>query len=441
MIPKTHYTSVGGISIAYQVLGNGPVDLVMVPGWLSNIEVFWEEPRVRRFLEQLASFARLILFDKRGTGLSDRVVEVATLEQRMEDVRAVMDAVGSRKAALFGYSEGGAMCALFAATYPARVHRIILAGCFARRVSAPDYPIGPSREQALATLDDMMKGWGGPVGMEARMPSVAHDRAAQEWWSKYLRMSASPSAARALSIANFDIDIRAVLPTIQTPALVLHMDGDQVVPMDAARALAAAIPNARLVTIKSIDHVPFFEAAAEVVQHIEEFVTGARHDVIRESSLQTILFCDVVGSTRLAAEKGDQQWTDQLEAYYKTVRTELAVYRGLEVNTAGDGFVASFDGPARAIHCASAISESVKRIGLNVRVGLHTGECERRNGQLSGLALHIAARVAAIATADRVLISQTVRDLVAGSGLRFSDAGSHVLKGVPETWRIFQLAA
>ena len=441
MVPATQYTRVGNISIAYQTIGSGPVDLVLVPGWLSNIEVFWEEPRVRRFFERLATFSRLILFDKRGTGLSDRVVEAATLEERMDDVRAVMDAVGSSKAALFGYSEGGTLCAMFAATYPSRVHSLIMAGCFARRVRGDDYPIGPTLEEAIAGLDAMMAGWGGPVGMEARMPSVAQDKAAREWWAKYLRMSASPAAARALSRANFDIDVRPLLPTVQAPTLILHATHDQTVPPEAAAELVKLIPHARLEMIDTIDHVPYFDGADQMLQLIEEFVTGSRLSLVRDSSLQTIMFVDVVGSTNFAAERGDQRWTDELQAYYQVVRSELAVYHGREVNTVGDGVVASFDGPARAIRCAAAIAAAMQHRGLGVRAGLHTGECERRDNQLFGMTLNIAARVAALAEPQAVMISQTVKDLVAGSGLKFSSAGRHVLKGVPGRWAIHRLAA
>ncbi len=441
MVPETRYTRTDGVNIAYQVVGDGSIDLVVVPGWLSNIEVFWEEPRVERFLRGLASFSRLILFDKRGTGLSDRVTDSATLEERMDDVRAVMDAVGSQRAALFGYSEGGAMCALFAATYPERVRALIMAGSFARRTRAADYPWAPEERDLIAAIDTFAAQWGGPVGMESRMPSVSTDVAARQWWSKYLRLSASPSAAVALSMANLEVDIRHLLPSIRVPTLILHAKDDLTIPINAGRYLAANIQGAQFVTIDTIDHVPFFEAAPQIARNIEIFVTGHSSSVSGEGSVQTICFADIVGSTEMAARIGDQRWTDLLNSYYAIVRSELAVFRGREVNTVGDGFVASFDGPARAVRCAGALTRATQQIGLEVRIGLHTGECEMRAGSLSGIALHIAARVSAMAPSGGILVSQTVKDLVAGSGLKFTDAGSHVLKGVPEEWRLYNVVA
>lgn len=427
------------MNIAYQVVGNGPIDLVLAPGWLSNIEVLWEQPRVARFLHQLAEFSRLILFDKRGTGLSDRVTEAATLEERMDDVRAVMDATGSRRAALFGFSEGGAMCVLFAATYPERTASLITAGSFARRISGPGYPWGPSKEDMQRTIDDIAASWGTPVGLDARAPSVAQDPAVRQWWSKFLRMSASPSAAVALSKANLEIDIRHLLPSIHVPTLIVHASGEKVIPWQAGQYLADSIPNAKFALVDSIDHIPFFDKSDELVGHIREFLTGAPQVAMVESSVCTLMLTDIVGSTQMAVAQGDSRFADLLEAHHATVRRELTLYRGAEINTTGDGFLASFDGPARAIKCGLAITKALASIGIQSRVGLHTGECEMRGGQLSGIAIHIAARVASLAPAGGVLVSQTVRDLVAGAGLRFQDAGSHELKGLPERWHLYSV--
>ncbi|MEA2883130.1 MAG: hypothetical protein QOH32_2386 [Bradyrhizobium sp.] len=440
MVPQTQYVQTAGVTIAYQVVGEGPVDLVLVPGFLSNIEVLWEEPRVARFLHKLASFSRLIIFDKRGTGLSDRTTGVATLEQRMDDVRAVMDKIGSERAALFGYSEGGSMCALFAATWPERTTALIMCGSFARRTFTEDYRFMPTVEEMRTSIDDMLAHWGGPVGLDVRAPSVAQDPAARQWFAKYLRMSASPAAAHAMALANLDIDIRHLLPSIRTPALILHAGGDRLIPREAGKFLAGNIPRARFVEIRSTDHLPFFDGADELLMQIQQFVTGATPLPEFDSRVCTIMFTDIVGSTDRAVEIGDRHYQDLLESHHARIRNELQLYRGQEINTTGDGFVASFDGPARAIQCGLAITRAVQEIGLNVRVGLHTGECEVRAGELSGIALNIAARVAALAAPARVLVSQTVKDLVAGSGLKFTDGGMHSLKGLPEQWRLFEVS-
>jgi pimeloyl-ACP methyl ester carboxylesterase/class 3 adenylate cyclase len=440
MVPETQYVRTAGVSVAYQVIGDGPVDLVLVPGFLSNIEVFWEQPRVARFLHKLASFSRLIIFDKRGTGLSDRVTDAATLEERMDDVRAVMDKIGSERAALFGYSEGGSMCALFAATYPERTVALIMAGSFARRTFTDDYPCAPTEQQMLKSIEEMLAHWGEPFRLDLRAPSVAQDPAVRQWYAKYLRMSASPAAAGALAIANLEIDIRYLLPAIRTPTLILHASGDRVISPDAGKYLAANIPGARFAEIRSSDHVPFFEGAEECLGQIQKFLTGTTPLPEFDSRLCTIMFTDIVGSTDRAIEIGDRRYQDLLESHHARVRSELQLYRGQEIRTTGDGFVVSFDGPARAIQCGLAITSAVREIGLDVRVGLHTGECEVRSGELSGIALNIAARVAALAAPARVLVSQTVRDLVAGSGLKFADGGVHTLKGLPEEWRLFEVS-
>jgi pimeloyl-ACP methyl ester carboxylesterase len=439
MTPQTHYAKSGKLNIAYQVVGDGPIDLVVVPGWISNIEIFWEDPHVARFFEKLATFTRSILFDKRGTGLSDRSVEAATLEERMDDVRAVLDAVGSVRAALLGYSEGGTMCLLFAATYPERTAALITIGSYARRLRAPDYPYFTNREQAVAAVEAAAADWGGPVWAELRIRSVADDPIILQWWARFLRMSASASGAAALQRMNIEIDVRHVLPLIQAPALVLHAKDDPAIPVGTSRQMAENIPNAELVEIESGDHLPFYDKADEILQHIQQFLTGSSTPEILESRVSTLMFTDIVASTEMAVAKGDLRFGDILVRHHTAVRSELARFRGEEVNTAGDGFVASFDGPARAVRCAMAIMKALGAVGITCRIGLHTGECSVRQGELQGIALHIAARVGALASPGTVLVSQTVKDLVAGSGLGFIDAGSHVLKGLPDEWHLYKV--
>jgi pimeloyl-ACP methyl ester carboxylesterase len=437
MTPETRYARSGDVNIAYQVVGDAPRDLVLVPGWVTNIEVFWEGPACARFLERLASFTRLILFDKRGTGLSDRVTDLPNLETRMDDVRAVMDTVGSERAALLGYSEGGPMCALFAATYPLRTTALIMQGTYARRTEAPEYPWGPTREALEAWMADCYRDWGGPVGFDQRWPSAAHDERARQWWARLLRMGASPGANRALQQMNAEMDVRHVLPAVRVPTLVLHSAGDRVFPAAASRFSAQQIPGSKFVELPGRDHLAWGEDADAIVDEIEEFLTGVRHGPEPDRVLATVLFTDIVGSTEKAVALGDRRWRDVLEGHHDLVRRELGRFRGREVDTAGDGFLATFDGPARAVRCARAVSDGVRALGLEVRAGLHTGEIELLNDKVSGLAVHIGARVAATAGPGEVLVSSTVKDLVAGSGLRFQDRGPHALKGVPGEWRLF----
>jgi pimeloyl-ACP methyl ester carboxylesterase len=439
MNPETRYARSGDVNIAYQVVGDAPRDLVLVPGWVSNIEVFWEEPACARFLQRLASFARLILFDKRGTGLSDRVADLPNLETRMDDVRAVMDAVGSARAALLGYSEGGPLCAVFAATYPARASAVIMIGSYARRISAPDYPHGLSQAVWEDWLDRCQREWGGPVGLDGRWPSAAHDERVRQWWARLLRMGASPGANRALQRMNGDTDVRHVLPAIRVPTLLLHSVGDLALPVGGSRYMAERIPGAKYVELPGRDHLPWGEDADAILDEIEEFLTGVRHGPEPDRVLATVLFTDIVGATERAAAVGDRRWRDILESHHGLVRRELGRFRGLEIDTAGDGFLATFDGPARGVRCARAVSDAVRALGLEVRAGLHTGEVERRDDKVSGLAVHIGARVAAAAGPGEVLVSSTVKDLVAGSGLRFQDRGRHRLKGVPGEWDLFAL--
>ena len=440
--PETRYAKSGDVNIAYQVVGNGPFDLVLVFGWISNVELSWEEPHFRRFLDRLASFSRLILFDKRGTGLSDRVSlnDLPTLEQRMDDVRAVMDAAGSERAALFGMSEGGPMCILFAATYPDRTIALVTCGTYARRRRSEDYPWAPSDEERQVFYDAIEHRWGEELGLDTLAPSRLDDPALKRWLEAYTRRSASPSAALALARMNTQVDVRDVLASVRVPALIMHRTGDRDALVVEGRYIADRIPGARFVELHGNDHMPWIGDQDEVLDEAEEFLTGVRPIPQPDRVLATVLFTDVVGSTEMATSLGDERWRDLLARHHAVVRTELARFRGREVDTAGDGFLASFDGPARAVRCASAITSAVRDLGIEVRAGVHTGECELMEGKLTGLAVHIGARVAALAGPGTVLVSSTVRDLVAGSGLEFEDRGLHRLKGVDGEWRLFAVA-
>jgi pimeloyl-ACP methyl ester carboxylesterase len=439
MLPEIRYAKSDGVHIAYQVIGDGPLDLVVVPGWVSNIDCFWEEPSMAQFLKRLGSFARLILFDKRGTGLSDRITSTPTLEERMDDVRAVMEAVGSEKAALLGYSEGGPMCALFAASYPRRTHSLIMIGAYARRLQAPGYTCGHSRKENEAFIEMIRSGWGGPVGLETRAPDLMADAAFKNWWARLLRNGSSPSAAVALARMNAEIDVRHVLTTIQVPTLVLHRTGDRAIPVACGRSMAEQIPGAKFIELPGNDHLPWAGNADEILDEVQAFLTGVRQGPQPDRVLLTVMFVDMVDSTRHAAAMGDQRWHSLLARYHAMIRNELAFYKGREVDNAGDGFLATFDGPARAIRSACAIRGAVAELGISVRVGLHTGECELQGEKPEGIAVHIGARVASIAGADEVLVSSTVKDLVAGSGLQFDDQGLHELKGVPGRWHLFRV--
>ena len=440
MPPQTRYARSGDVNIAYQVVGDGPIDLVLVPGWISNIETFWEEPSVARFLEKLASFSRLILFDKRGTGLSDRSTHLPSLEVRMDDVRAVMDAVGSQRAALLGYSEGGPMCLLFAATYPQRASALITIGSFPAQRAEPGYP-GRSPEILASLIKECETGWGGPVALAARMPSRAGDEPFSQWWSRFLRQGASPSAAVELLRMNYEIDVRHLLPSVRVPTLLLHSVGDQAVSIGLGRYMAERIPGAKMCELPGRDHLPFGEDADRIIDEIEEFLTGSRHEPELDRVLATVLFTDIVGSTERATQLGDQRWRDLLQSHHGAVRRELTRFRGREIDTAGDGFFATFDGPARGVRCAQAIGSALQPLGVQVRAGLHTGECEIMGDKVAGIAVNIGARVAALASANEVLVSSTVKDLVSGSGLHFNDRGSHRLKGIEGDWRLYSVVA
>lgn len=435
MQPEIQYAKSGDISIAYQVTGDGPLDLVYIPEAWTPVEWQWQEPTYARFLGRLASFSRLILFDKRGTGLSDRL-PAATLEERMDDVRAVMDAVGSKCAALCGVCEGGPIALLFAATYPERTSALVLYGTFAKFSWASDYPWGFTTEVLDEFRKTAQESWGTGRSLTVFAPSMADDARFRERWGQCERLGASPGAMCALIRMDADIDVRDILPTVRIPTLVIHRSGDRVTPVGGARYTAARIPGARFLELPGDDHL-FVGDQDAILDEIQEFLTGVRPSPEPERVLATVLFTDIVGSTRRAVELGDRRWRELLESYYTLVRKELVRFRGREIDTAGDGFFATFDGPARAIRCAWALSAAVKSLGISIRAGLHTGECEVMGSKISGIAVHIGARVAAHAGPDEVIVSSTVKDLVAGSGLRFADCGVHVLKGVPGKWRLF----
>lgn len=439
--PETHYAKNGDLHIAYQVVGDGPIDIVAVTGFTHNIELQWENPASAAFWQRIASFARLIIFDKRGTGLSDRVANDAlpTLEERMADVRAVMDAAGSDRAALMAFWEGGPMSVLFAATYPERTRSLVLYGTPMTFRRADDYPWAIPDDANEAFIAKISERWGRGDVYAALAPSLANDPHAQRWMGRVERLGASPGAAAALWRMNLEIDARDLLPTVRVPTLVLHRKGDPMLSIDAARYLARAIPGAKLVELEGNDHLPWVGDSDAVVRETQSFVTGAREESFVDRVLATVLFVDIVGSTEQAAKLGDAAWRARLEDFYQGIRLTLDRYRGEEVNTTGDGFLARFDGPARAIRCADEIASTSAQLGLAVRAGVHTGECELRGKDLGGIAVHIGARVADLAAGGEILVSSTVKDLVAGSGIVFSERGEHRLKGVPGDWRLYHV--
>jgi pimeloyl-ACP methyl ester carboxylesterase len=433
------YAKSGDVNIAYQVTGDGPLDLVLVHGFFSHLEIDWELPALAHFHDRLGSFARLIRFDKRGTGLSDRSVGLPDFETRMDDVRAVLDAVGSESAALLGYSEGGPMTILFAATYPERTRALVLYGTYAKR-SHPDddYPWAPSREARVRVAEELEEGWGENVDLSSMWPNA--DEAEVAWAHRRGRASLSPSGARDLILMNSKADVRAVLPSVQCPTLVLHRTGDRDSRVEEGQYIAERIPGARFVELDGVDHVPFVRPD-EILDEVEEFLTGVRPVPATDRVLATVLFTDLVGSTERATELGDEAWSSLLGRHNDAIRTELARYRGEEIDTAGDGFLAAFDGPARAIRCGSAICDAVASLGLGVRCGVHTGEVERVRGEKPrGIAVHVGARIMSLAGAGEVLVSSTTHDLVAGSGLVFADRGEHVLKGIEGPRRVYAVA-
>jgi len=436
MHPQTRYARSGEAHIAYHIYGNGPIDLVFVPGFISHLEWMWQEPTCARFFERLASFSRVIAFDKRGTGLSDPVSAPISFEERMDDVRAVMDAAGSDLAVVFGVSEGGAMSALFAATYPERTQSLILYGAYPRVLWAPDYPCGAPVE-ALQKLTDVPETWGQGAGLSLWAPNFAQDPGLREWWGTLQRLSASPGMVKALFRLYFDIDVRSVLPAISVPTLVLHRRDDRLIPAGMGRYFAEHIPGARFVEFSGQDHLFFVCDTDSILDEMQEFLTGRRQGPDPDRKLLTVLFTDIVGSTQRAASLEDRRWHELLERHNTLVRRQLQRYRGQEVDNAGDGFLATFDGPARAVRCAMSIRDGLRALDIEIRAGIHTGECEIVADRVRGIAVHIGARVLDHAGPNEILVSGTVKDLVAGSGLQFSDRGLFTLKGVQGEWRLF----
>lgn len=438
-IPRTRYARSSELNIAYQVFGSGPLDLVYVPGWVSHVEEAWENAEYADFLRGLASFSRVVMFDKRGTGLSDPVAidRLPTLEERMDDVRAVMDAAQSRRAAIFGVSEGGNMSVLFAASFPERTTALVTFGVYAKRIWSDDYPWAPRPEERAREIEAVERDWAqldvtplAPTATPEQLQSLA----------RYIRRAASPGAAAALLRMNTQIDVRQVLPTLTVPTLMLHRTGDRDVHVDEGRWIASRIPQARFVELQGDSHLPWFGDSDRVIAEIEEFLTGVRPTERTSRVLTTVLFTDIVRSTELAAEIGDVAWREVLGRHHAIVRKELLSHRGVEVGTAGDGFLARFDGPARAIRCATAIVNAVQnQLGLELRAGIHTGECEIVDGEVAGIAVHTGARVASVAGAHEVLVSATVKALVAGSGIQFESRGATTLKGIPGSWELFRV--
>jgi class 3 adenylate cyclase len=438
-VPEIRYAKSGDVNIAYQVVGDGPFDLIHVPPFVSNLELQWEEPAERRYFERLASFCRLIMFDKRGTGLSDRVA-VATLEERMDDLRAVMDAAGSERAAVFGSSEGGALSVLFTATYPERVSALALYGAYPRMAWAPDYPDGAPEEMWTTGAQYLEENWG--RGQEGGLPlyALTPDRADDPVWrrahGRWERLSASPGAAVAIQQMIFQIDVRHLLSAIRVPTLVVYRTAD-VAHAAGSRYMGAHIPGAKVVELPGNDYFPYLGDQDAILDEIEEFLTGVRPVPALDRALATVLFTDIVSSTERAAALGDDVWTRTLDRHDSLVAREVERHRGRRINATGDGMLATFDGPARAVRCAQAICDAVRPLGIEVRAGLHTGEIELRGDDIGGIAVHIGARVSALAGPSEVLVSSTVKDLVAGSGIAFADRGFHALKGVPDEWRVF----
>lgn len=437
--PKTEYVRSGDTHIAYQVVGDGSFDLVYVPGWVSHIELAWEEPTLARFLSRLASFSRLIWFDKRGTGLSDRVPDdkLPKHEERMDDLRAVMDAVGSKRASLLGISEGANLCALFAATYPDRTDAMITFGSFAKRIWSPDYPWAPTIEEREKEYETIEREWGKKMDVEHYVPSKAGDDEFVQRVVTYFRRAASPGAAITLLRMNTQIDIRGILPSIHVPTLVIHRTGDRDANVEGARWMAQQIPNAKFVELTGDDHLAWVGDQDAVLDEIQVFITGERPQPNITRVLMTILFTDIVESTQLAHDIGDAQWKALLEKHDDLCKQKVQQFRGKLIKSTGDGVHATFDGPGRGIACAKEIIHGAQALGLRIRAGLHTGECELRGDDIDGVAVNLAARVAALASPEQVLVTRTVRDLVSGSGISFEDYGTHVLKGFPEPWQIF----
>jgi class 3 adenylate cyclase len=436
--PETRYAKSGELHIAYQVAGQGPLDLVVVPGFVSHVELAREMPFIQS--SQAESFARVIRFDKRGTGLSDRSVGVATLEERMDDVRAVMDAVDVERAALWGISEGGPMCILFAATYPERTSALVLQASFACRMQTRDQPYGLPPDAAEALVAAFEDQWGTGTVLGSFFPSAIDDPTMREHFARYERNAASPSAMVDILRMVAATDVRAILPTISVPTLVVHSAGDLMVPVEHGRYLAEHIPGSRYVELPGADHITIQEGEAGAVDDIEEFLTGHRPALGTDRVLATVLFTDICASTERASALGDRAWRRLLDEHDELSSAEIERHRGRLIKTTGDGLLATFDGPARAVQCAAAIRDRLRPLGVSLRAGVHTGEIEVRGEDVGGIAVHIGARVAALAQPGEVMVSRTVTDLVAGSGLSFDDRGAHTLKGMPQEWQLFALA-
>lgn len=436
---EIHYAQNGDVNIAYQVVGDGPIDIVFVMGWVSHLEYFWEEPRFAMFLDRLASFSRLILFDKRGTGLSDRVPHeyLPTLEQRMEDVHAVMDAVGSERAVLIGVSEGGPMCSLFAATYPERTSALVMIGTYAKRIRDDEYPWAPTEEQREAFFELMRHEWGGPVGIDERAPSLADDKEFREWWAMYLRMGASPGAAVALTKMNAEIDVRNVLPSIHVPTLVIHRSGDLCLKVEEGRFVAEQIPNAKYVELDGIDHLPFVGEQDEIVNEIERFVSDTQFAGEHGRVLATVMSVTFADAESERKKRGKADWVAFVNASRKFIHKQLSLFKGSEVSVGDDETLAAFDGPARAIRCAIAIKEAAERQNVALQIGLHTGECDVVGENYSGVAVELARHVRSTSSDGNIIVSRTVKDLVAGSGLKFKELGTRTFDGVEGKWRLF----
>ncbi len=442
MPPETQYARSGDVGIAYQVFGEGDIDLLVAFPYLSHLDLMWESPAVSRFLRRLGAFARVIVFDRRGVGLSDPVAGAPTLEERMDDVRAVMDAASCERAALFGMSEGSTMCMLFAATYPQRTSALVLWGAMARSTAAPDYPWALEKEVVQEANDELIAPlWGKGATIEIFSPSLADDPRAREFQARFERQAASPMRVKQLLQMFFDTDVRGALPLIQAPTLVLHRRHDRAVNYRAARWLAEQIEGSRYAELEGEDHFPWVGNSNAALEAIEEFLTGVRPGPAPERVLATVLFTDIVDSTRLATEMGDRRWRDLLEEHQEVVRDHLRRFEGREIKTTGDGFLAVFDGPTRAAECARAIVDDMPSLGIEVRAGLHTGEVELMGDDVGGIAVHVAARIAALADARTVLASRTVRDLAAGSGIEFDSFGRHSLKGVSDEWDVYSVVS
>jgi len=439
--PETRYARSGEVGIAYQVIGEGEMDLVVAFPFISHLDLLWENPLQTHFIRRLASFARVILFDRRGVGLSDPAGGAPTLEERMDDVRAVMDAAGSERAALLGMSEGSTMCMLFAATYPERVSALVLWGAMARSTAAEDYPWAPSREAVEEANDELVAPlWGQGATIDIFSPSLADNPPAREFQARIERQAASPMRVEQLFRMFLDTDVRDALPLIQAPTLVLHRRGDRAVNVRGARWLAEQIEDSTFVELEGEDHFPWVDSEAALAP-IEEFLTGVRPGPAPERVLATVLFTDIVDSTRLATELGDRRWRELLAQHDELVRRQLERCGGREIKTTGDGFLATFDGPTRAAECARAIAEEMPALGIEVRAGLHTGEVELIGDDVGGIGVHVAARVSALAESGEVLASRTVRDLAAGSGIAFEPFGRHRLKGVEDEWDLFSVGS